>query len=147
MFNIKKVTLLTALVGLAYPLQTWAMNDENPESAGSSIAPKLQALDINDTQEKTPDITAQKQAAQAENEKLEAQIAAAKAKQELEAEQRKTAELQAQLAALQAAQSTPAPAPAPTLLQAYKDIEHGYKDFEHSIKRTLGLKKKKKKKK
>jgi hypothetical protein len=119
MFNVKTITLITALAGLASPSQAWAMNDENPDTAGPSIAPKPPALDINDTDEKPSDIIVQKQAAQAENEKLEAQIAAAKAeaaatkaKQELEAEQLKTAQLQAQLAALQAAQSTPTPTPA-----------------------------------
>ena len=160
MFNVKTIMLITALAGLASPSQAWAMNDENPDTAGPSIAPKLPALDINDTDEKPSDITAQKQAAQAENEKLEAQIAAAKAeaaatkaKQELEAEQRKTAQLQAQLAALQAAQSTPTPvptpAPAPTISQVYKEAEHGvkdlYKNTERSVKKAFGLKKKKKK--
>ena len=144
MFNIKTITLITALAGLACPSQAWALNDENPESAGPSISPKLQALAINDTDEKTPDTTAEKQAAQSENEKLEAQIAAAKAeaaatkaKQELEAEQLKTAQLKAELAALQAAQSAPAPAPAPAPKPALAPLQRLEKNVTNETAKAV----------
>lgn len=113
MLNIKTIMLVTGLTSLTCQPQAWAMDDlDNPSTAGSAHLPISPEHELEISQEPSLDVSTQLQREQAENEKLQAQKAAARAENE---------KLQAKIAAAEA-QAEAAEAKAATV-RAQQELE------------------------